>query len=514
LYQPQLVNGVRSAVDPPTGQILPAYDIGLEVPNTGNPFNGIAQAGKGYSQYLQDNRGPQWGPRFGLAWDVTGRQNVVIRTGGGIYYDRFQGNRVFDMVRNAPEGLDPTLTYGLAQNINPSNIVLAPPTLYAADPNGKLPTTYNYQFSVQTRLPWNLLLDTAYVGDLGRHLQNNRNLNPVPYGADFLPQNQDPTLVAKQPNALAGNNALQPNFLRPLRGYNQIALYESAATSNYNALQINLTRRVGSLLFFGAAYTWSKALTTATTDSTYVHADSFAKLADYGPANFDRRQVFALNYVLNVPGMKSANRLTRAVTNGWQVSGVTQMATGAPFTPTFTISGVSSQNITGNVVAGNPAPGTLNYVYEGARIGYVSGCDPYTHSSDPWNRFNTACFFAPPPGSTGLESGVNWLNAPGLVNFDVAVEKQFAIKERLHLQFRIDAFNVFNHANFTTLNTTLNFNGTTYPNNVTITNNPYNAAGKLVNQNGFGTPSTSLITNTAVQAPAPRILQMLIRIQF
>jgi hypothetical protein len=299
-----------------------------------------------------------------------------------------------------------------------------------------------------------------------------------------------------------------------LRGYNQIALYESAATSNYNALQINLTRRVGSLLFFGAAYTWSKALTTATTDSTYVHADSFAKLADYGPANFDRRQVFALNYVLNVPGMKSANRLTRAVTNGWQVSGVTQMATGAPFTPTFTISGVSSQNITGNVVAGNPAPGTLNYVYEGARIGYVSGCDPYTHSSDPWNRFNTACFFAPPPGSTGLESGVNWLNAPGLVNFDVAVEKQFAIKERLHLQFRIDAFNVFNHANFTTLNTTLNFNGTTYPNNVTITNNPYNAAGKLVNQNGFGTPSTSLITNTAVQAPAPRILQMLIRIQF
>jgi hypothetical protein len=177
LYQPQIVNGVRSAVDPATGQVLPGYDIGLEVPNTGNPFNGIVQAGKGYSKYLQDNRGPQWGPRFGIAWDVTGLQNVVVRTGGGIYYDRFQGNRVFDMVRNPPEGLDPSLTYGLAQNINPNNIILAPPTLYAADPKAKLPTTY-YQFSIQAKLPWNLVLDAAYVADVGRHLQDNRQPQP------------------------------------------------------------------------------------------------------------------------------------------------------------------------------------------------------------------------------------------------------------------------------------------------------------------------------------------------
>ncbi len=106
-------------------------------------------------------------------------------------------------MRNPPESVQPTLTYGFAQDINPNNVLLAPPTVYAADPTGKLPTTYDYQFSVQTRLPFSMVLDTAYVGSLARHLQDNRNLNPVPYGADFLPQNQDSDPGRRQPESAA-----------------------------------------------------------------------------------------------------------------------------------------------------------------------------------------------------------------------------------------------------------------------------------------------------------------------
>ena len=100
--------GVRSAFDPVTNTYLPSFDIGLEVPNSGDPFNGICQSTNCPSgKYLMENRGIQWGPRFGFAWDVTGKQNLVFRTGGGIYYDRVQGNRTFDMVTNPPEAVTP-----------------------------------------------------------------------------------------------------------------------------------------------------------------------------------------------------------------------------------------------------------------------------------------------------------------------------------------------------------------------------------------------------------------------
>ncbi len=485
MYQPQLVNGKRSAVDSVTGQVLPAADIGYIVPGSGTVANGICQAGHcGLSSYLQPSPPPQIGPRLGLAYDVTGHQNIVVRGGAGIYYDRIQGNRVFDYVRNPPLGIQPTLNFGNISSIGQGGSLLSPSTFYANDPTSKIPTLYSFTLGVQSKLPFGMVLDTAYVGSLSRHLQDNRNLNYVPYGTAFLPQYQDPTL---NPNALAGSSALPSQFLRRLQGISDINLYEATATGNYNSLQVTVDRRVGRL-FLGMAYTWSKDLTTAAGDTSFVRPDQYTRYADYGPSSNDRRYNFALNYVYSLPDLKGSSHLLRGAFGGWQISGFTRFESGAPFGVGYSITGVNQQNITGSPT-------------EPARVRILG--NPYLNTSGgPYNRINAAAFAAPLVGSLGLDSGVNYLTGPGLNDWDISLQKSFTVKERLRFEFRADAFNAFNHPQFQGMNSTLNFASLTNPN---PTNLYLKADGSLNNINGFGT-----ITGAA----DPRIMQLVIRVQF
>ena len=475
------------ALDPVTGQTGPSTSIGKIVPNSGDLLNGIAVAGKGINKYLVKYRGPQWGPRLGFAWDVTGAQNIVVRGGAGIFYDRFQGNNIFDELTNPPTTFAPALVNDFASQINPSSILLAPSSLLGLDYSGKIPTTYNYSFGVQYRLPFQFVLDTAYVGSLSRHQLDKVNLNAIPYGATFLPQNQDPTKKSSGP---LGTNAYDRDFLRPFPGYGDISIHRYGSSSNYNSLQVTANRRFYRGFQFGLSYTYGKALGVTSADGDFVRIDNLTKFANYGPLSFDRRHTFAASYIYEVPPLFKKHGIAHTFVDGWQISGLTRFQSGAPFSVGFGApSGYGNPQLTGSYT-------------EPARIRLIG--DPKAGTSDsPYNRLNAAAYAPPLPGDRGLGAPVNYLTGPGVNNTDLSLQKSFFFTERMHLELRADAFNVFNHTQFSGYNTTINFSGT--PTNYTVSNLYLKPDGTVNNINGFGTVNG---------ARDPRIMQLGARFVF
>jgi hypothetical protein len=492
LYFPAIVNGTKVGLDRTTGQTVSSVYIGRLVPNSGNTLNGVVQAGKGVEKGLYRNRGIQYGPRFGFTYDPSSNQRMIVRGGGGVFYDRAQGNTVFDLITNPPTTQLVTFNYGRLQDINPSNILLGPPNLVAFDHEGKVPTTYAFNLGVQVKLPLDSALDISYVGSQARNQLQRRNINAPAYGAAYLAQNQDPTAAA---STVPGAMALQVDFLRPYQGYGDISLIEPVAKSNYNSLQMSLNRRFKDGLLLGINYTWSKALGTVSNDLPGItdvgapRPDGNQQKANYAPLNFDRRHSFVANFVYALPRKQGGNAILRAILNDWQTSGVYRWQSGSPYTVGFTIPGISSYTLTGT------------QRLEGARI-VMTGDPGSGNSNDPYRMFNTSAFTIPQPGGLGLDSSRNYMNRAPINNLDLSLSRSFRAGAQRKLEFRIDAFNALNHTQFLDVNSTLAVRSLTDP---TPTNLPYDSTGKLVNPTGFG---------AATNARPARQVQLLMRFQF
>lgn len=521
-FYPNLYNPAQAVTLAPSGTI---------VPGSGNPTDGIVQASGG-NRYLVNNRAPQVGPRLGLAWDLMGKQQVVIRTGGGIYFDRIQGNRVFELIQNPPESSQPQILYGCintpincpsgAATVSSTSTLSFPPTLYASASSAKIPTVYEASFQVETKLPGGMVLDTGYVGTFSRQLTDEVNLNAIPYGATFLAQNQDPALLAAGfnsqfqpctgPSGYTGACAKPVNFLRPFPGYGDIFQFNSGATANYNALQVSLNRRFSKGLFLEASYTYAKDLTStpstgivgADFDPIYIGGNpSLIRKADYTYSGYDQRHNFVINYVYNFPNaFQSGWRHT--MLDGWQISGVSRFATGFPYQATFYELGVGDNLdlcITScfNLIGGSYGQPTITGSYtETARIALTGA--PIYGNGGVLHRLNPAAFAPPTAPSLGMESPLENAFGPGWNNWDMSLQKTFAIKERYALEIRIDAFNVFNHAQWSGVNSL----GVYLP-----------TPGGPILLNGLsGTASDTTAFGTVNGARDPRILQTVLRFTF
>jgi hypothetical protein len=471
---------------PTVGNTVAEPLIGRVVPGSGDRFNGAFQAGRGIEETLTTGSGFRISPRIGFAYDVSGKQSAVVRGSFGIFYDRPQGNMVFNLINNPPGISVEQLTWGGFPDVATSVPLNAPINLTPTQHAWELPKVYSWNVGAQTRLPGALTLDVAYVGSESRRLPQVVQKNAVPFGAAFQPENQDPT---RAPSPTPGATALPADFMRPYGGYGNIGMIEYNAFSNYHALQASLDRRFDRGLLVGVSYTWSKALGVADFDGSTGRPDGEEanRRANYSYLGFDRPHNLVVSFVYQTP--RVGRGAVGALANGWQVSGVYRWTSGTPYAITFNIPGIGAANLTGS------DPG------QNARI-VVMGDPGDGWSGDPYRQIDTSAFAPPQPGSLGFESARYFLHGPPISNLDLSISKSISPGGKRRIEVRLDAFNVLNHTQFTGVNSQANFESLTDPR---ITNLPFDQAGNLVNPNGFGTVNG---------VRSPRQLQIVARVAF
>jgi hypothetical protein len=543
LYIPGCSNGAvtctgntLNAMHPLTGQILTAPGaansqaaIGTPIPGTGNPVNGVRQAGDGISKY-----GYTWpklvvGPRFGAAYDISGDQSLVFRGGAGLFYDRPDGNTVFSIPGNPPIATSTDLRNGTLQNLGQGLSFGPVPALVIFQYKAKVPASVQWQAGIQKTLPWASVVDLSYVGNHGYNrlggFQGGTtvNLNAIDFGAAYLPQNQD---LTKGAPAFPGQNALPGNIIRPYRGFSNIAQNTTEFEDTYHSLQSNFNRRFRNGFSFGVNYVLSLSFTGNTglqkrlqhaADGSYsVRADQ----AEYEKLNEMlnlQRHLLKANWVWDLPDYRTSNMAGRVLgylINDWQVSGIFTGGSGNRYDLNYSYqNNIGNQNLTGSP----------DY---GARVVLVGdpgkGC-----SSDQYRQWNTAAVAGPTYNSLGLESGRNYMIGCPDRTVDLAIARNIRFGGSRQLQLRLDAYNLFNTSIITGRQTQAQFNS---PTDLTIRNAQFvvNAgdttlapgatgtvlgAGRDLPRNaGFGAAnnwSTNQINNNYT-----RFIQATIRVQF
>ena len=410
-------NFVPSAYNP--SQAVTVLPDGTIVPGSGNLLNGIETVKTGLPTDIVKNYPWKFGPRVGFAYDPTGHGNWAIRGGYGIGYYRVQGNDIYSMVGNPPNAS--VVSVFNPQLNNPTtgqSGALQPLSVNSLDETYKIPMVQTYSLDIQRQLAPGTLLDIGYVGTRGTHLERAVNLNqPLPEGGyQFNPE--------------LNTNSVPAAYIAPYPGYSTINQLENTATSNYNSLQVQLKRQMSKGLMLQAVYTWSKTLADASSFGQGPQ-NSYDLRAEWALASFDRPHVFVLNYIYDLPFLRANKSLAGKILGGWELSGIVQFQSGTPINiglsgPTI---GLATRP---NVVAGQPLNG------------------PKTVAE----FFNTAAYSYPAYGFFG-NAAEDLVRGPGIEDWDASLFKVFRISEHLSFQLHGDAFNVFNHVNFLSVDSNL-----------------------------------------------------------
>jgi hypothetical protein len=421
-------------------QAVTVNQDGTVVSGSGNAYDGLRRAGDGVPSD-QLSRVPNgesasvlsvptigkrgfysaqkvFAPRFGFAYDIFGNGYTAFRGGAGLFYDTPQGNVAYTALNAPPYLQSETVTYGSMDNLasyagNASSKTLA--DMYAVSPHEQRPYIYQYNFGIQQQLDKAMFLQITYVGNQGRHLLHEPDINDIDPGVEDA--------------AFAINESVSVNYLRPYKGYGAIWQYRTDADSNYNGLQANLNRRVGKMRFT-LAYTWSKSLSTSSADSEVAEIYPFSKTYYYGYTTFDRRNLLSGTYIVSSPTFRGHNAFVRGTLGSWMLSGTGRYQDGQRLTPY----GEDTLGVEGRAD------------YFGYPVKYGHTANAWVYLIDPDGTVN---FQSPGIGDRG-NSPIGIIAGPNYIDFDVSARKTFNYGSRYHLTANLDGFNIANHPNFNT----------------------------------------------------------------
>jgi len=475
---------------------------GLEVAGNNPTF-----ATQGVSDSMLTQR--QWGvaPRIGVAWAV--RPKLTARAGFGIYFDRGEFFSEFSPSAgggfNGPFGVtlappfvspifaatgatfatpfgttappvppgDPAAFLALLPNITqtesgkyPAGNLYGPFLFGGYDVGNRLPYTENWTVDFQYQLSNSWLLSAGYVGNHGVH-----EVLPIPFNQPLIATSSNPVngqTTSYGLNEIASETVSTGEYSgnAPVRvpyiGYDMNSvLYKAEGISNYDALQLQVRKRLSNGLQFTASYTWSHALDEQSgLGLFYTGNNPLDPMGSYASADFDQTHVFLINYSYTLPKLTS-NKSLGYVVNGWTIGGQTVAQSGQPYSVYDYSGSVGSLYFGTDDEITNPivplAPGVTSKQAQLQGTTGVNAGKPVLNASD----------FAPqfvPPGQDGVPpcdssgcdnyeslygtSGRNLFRAPFGVRFDMTLGKEFQIGDRYRLRFNFDAFNVFNHPNF------------------------------------------------------------------
>lgn len=432
----EIRNRLNGFVPGQQSRVHPDAPVGVVFPGDPGVGDGVAQ---NYYKGLM--------PRVGFAWDPTGRGEWALRAGYGMFFDPFSNgaNVGATFAVSAVPDVQFNQMAGTVNFANPysgfpdpqPNTFARPTTMLAMDPTARPPYAQDWNFSIQHAFAKDYVVEARYVGTKGTRLPRNVEMNPSVYA----------------PGATSGNADRRRIYADcPASGPCRLA---TAATlmyglnSTYHSAQLNFSHRYAQGFSYNLSYWFSKSLdylsgmnlnltsAQALAGENDLAQNPFDLRAERGPSLFDARHRFVASGSWEIPIARQSSGMTRTLLHGWQVNAIAVANSSTPFTVYDTA----------NVALQATSPPISGYA--ASRPDLIANPNTGPHTVEQW--LSRSAFRRLTPGVEAGQfgnAGRNIARGPAFANVDLSLMKNFALRESLRLQFRAEAFNIANHANF------------------------------------------------------------------